>query len=82
MFTDTEIRRREAPRISVSVNMTSASRAGRQEYDHQSSYIEFRLRINGVRDVRTLVVEHTRDGFAEASVEYGRAQARVMAAAF
>ena len=53
-----------------------------QQYDHQSSYIEFWLRLIGVREVRTLVVEHTWDGLAEASVAWGRAEARAMAAQF
>ena len=53
-----------------------------QQYDHQSSYIEFWLRLIGVREVRTLVVEHTWDGLAEAAVEYGRAEAQAMAAKF
>ena len=52
------------------------------EFDHQSSYIEFWLRLIGVREVRTLIVEHTWDGLAEPAIEWGRAQARAMAAQF
>lgn len=52
------------------------------EFDHQSPYIEFWLRLIGVRDVRTLVVEHTWDGLAEPAIEWGRAQARALAATF
>jgi FMN-dependent NADH-azoreductase len=52
------------------------------EFDHQSSYIEFWLRLIGVREVRTLVVEHTWDGLREASISWGQAQARAMATSF
>ena len=52
------------------------------EFDHQSSYIEFWLRLIGVHEVRTLVVEHTWDDLRDAALEYGRAQARAMAASF
>lgn len=50
------------------------------EFDHQSSYIEFWLRLIGVREVRTLIVEHTWGDLAGPAIEWGRAQARSMAA--
>ncbi|MGT2424792.1 FMN-dependent NADH-azoreductase [Amnibacterium kyonggiense] len=53
-----------------------------KEFDHQSSYIDFWLRLIGVREVRTLVVEHTWGDLAGPAVEWGRAQARAMAADF
>ena len=53
-----------------------------EQFDHQSSYIEFWLRLIGVREVRTLVVEHTWDELAGPAIEWGRAQARAMADAF
>ncbi len=53
-----------------------------EEFDHQSSYIEFWLKLIGVREVRTLVVEHTWDPLVGPAVEWGRAQARAMAAQF
>ena len=52
------------------------------QYDHQSSYIEFWLRLIGVREVRTLVVEHTWDDLRDDAVAWGRAQAAAMAADF
>lgn len=53
-----------------------------EEFDHQSSYIEFWLRLIGVREVRTLIVEHTWDDLRDDAIAWGRAQARAMAASF
>lgn len=53
-----------------------------EEFDHQSSYIEFWLRLIGVQEVRTLVVEHTWDDLRDSAIAWGRAQAKAMAATF
>lgn len=53
-----------------------------EEFDHQSSYIEFWLRLIGVQEVRTLVVEHTWDDLRNSAITWGRAQAKAMAATF
>ena len=53
-----------------------------EQFDHQSSYIEFWLRLIGVQDVRTLIVEHTWDDLRDDALAWGCAQARAMAASF
>lgn len=51
-------------------------------FKHQAEYIEFWLKFIGVKDVKSLVVEHTWNARAHESIERGRAQAIAMAADF
>ncbi len=51
-------------------------------FDHQTAFIDFWLRFVGVADVRQLVVEHTWDDGAAASLERGKAEAARLAADF
>jgi FMN-dependent NADH-azoreductase len=49
---------------------------------YQADYIDFWLRFIGVEEVRTLMVEHTWDAKAQATIEQGKAQAAAMALNF
>jgi FMN-dependent NADH-azoreductase len=51
-------------------------------FRHQADYLEFWLKFVGVKEVRSLVVEHTWNARAHDSIERGRAQAIAMAADF
>ncbi|MFC4276869.1 FMN-dependent NADH-azoreductase [Achromobacter aloeverae] len=51
-------------------------------FAHQADYIQFWLKFIGVREVRSLTVEHTWDARAPATIEQARARAAEMAADF
>ena len=51
-------------------------------WDHQTDYITFFLETIGVRDVRTLLIEHTWDDKAEQSITDSIAAAKAEARAF
>ncbi|RFU44902.1 FMN-dependent NADH-azoreductase [Paraburkholderia sp. DHOC27] len=51
-------------------------------FTFQADYIDFWLKFIGVKEVETLLVEHTWDAKAQETVEQGKAQAAAMAAHF
>lgn len=55
---------------------------GNPGFEYQAGYIEFWLKFIGVEEVKRLVIEHTWDAMAPATLERGKARAIAMAADF
>lgn len=56
--------------------------AGAPGFAFQADYIEFWLKMIGVDDVKTLMIEHTWDGRAQETIESGKADAIALASTF
>ena len=61
---------------------TGFATAASPGFEHQTKYLEFWLRLIGVRDVAAMTVEHTWDDQATDAVRRAKAQATVAAASF
>jgi len=56
--------------------------SGTPGFAFQADYIEFWLKLIGVSDVKTLMIEHTWDGKAQETIERGKAEAAYIASVF
>ncbi|OWT76996.1 MULTISPECIES: FMN-dependent NADH-azoreductase [unclassified Achromobacter] len=55
---------------------------GAPGFAFQADYIEFWLKLIGVNEVKTLMIEHTWDGRAQETIERGKADASYIASVF